>query len=192
MRHFVIVSHTGAADGSWSLDDLCGAAGRVDVLCRALNSAFFLSHGIRDDVVVDLVFTDPQRPTTVRFTGAANRLNPDERSLASRIQKALRARGEDPWFDPSETGIDVAPFGLDGLALDPARLVLLDPEGEPLESADLPEDPVFLLSDHQPFTKEEYAALAAATRVSLGPHWYHGNHVVSCVHWVLDRRLQTP
>lgn len=200
MRRFVIVSHTGKASGDWPLDDLCGAAGRVDVLCRALNSAFFVSHGIREDVEAVLVFVDPARPTAVRFDGAhLNRLNPDERSLASRVQQALRARGEDPWWERPQDGLHVAPFTLQeviddlrGRAPD-AVPVLLDPKGEPLEAAVLPAEPVFFLSDHRPFNDAEHRLFEGlgARRVSLGDAWYHGNHVISCVHWCMDR-LATP
>ncbi|MHB8634091.1 MAG: tRNA (pseudouridine(54)-N(1))-methyltransferase TrmY, partial [Thermoplasmatota archaeon] len=56
VRRFVCVSHTGDASGQWHLNDLAAGAGRVDVLCRNVQAAFFLSHGLREDVEVYLVF----------------------------------------------------------------------------------------------------------------------------------------
>jgi tRNA pseudouridine-54 N-methylase len=49
---------------------------------------------------------------------------------------------------------------------------------------------LFLLSDHVPFTKAEYASLdgRGAQRVSLGTPWYHGNHAISVMQWFLDKR----
>ncbi|MEA3135813.1 MAG: putative SAM-dependent methyltransferase, partial [Thermoplasmata archaeon] len=44
MRRFATVSHTGRSDGDWNLNELSAKAGRMDVLCRNIQSAFFLSH----------------------------------------------------------------------------------------------------------------------------------------------------
>lgn len=194
MRRFVTVSHTGRADGEWPLNDLAGAAGRVDVLCRNAQAALFLSHGLRGDVEFHAVFAHDARGKTVRIEGGkVQMLHPDERSTAARLQQALK----DPWGVPDwkevQRGLSVARFGLDGLLDDlegQGTLVLLDPQGTPVQEWSPPADPVFLLSDHVPFTKAEYAAIDArgAQRVSLGPHWYHGNHAVSVVHWWLDQR----
>lgn len=195
MRRFLFLSHTAPPDGAWGLDDLPGQAGRVDVLCRNVQAAFHVSHGLRDDVEVFLVFAaDPARPTAIRLVGAhIQHLNPDERSTAARIQQALRARPEDPWWEEVQPGLHVAPFSL-GQVLDDLESggipVLLDPDGAPVEDAELPGEALFLLSDHVPFTAEEYRLLddRGTRRVSLGDAWYHGNHAVAVVQWVLDRR----
>ena len=195
MRRFATVSHTGRSDGQWTLNDLTAGAGRVDVLCRNVQSAFFLSHGLREDVESYAVFAEsPLRQKTVRIQGSAiQMLNPDERSTAARLQQALQAAWSVPDWKEVQRGLAVARFGLEGLLDDlkgKATPVLLDPEGTPIESWDPPEDPLFLLSDHVPFTKAEYALLdgRGAQRVSLGPHWYHGNHAISVVQWWLDKR----
>ena len=194
MRRFVTVSHTGKSDGDWHLNDLTAGAGRVDVLCRNVQSAFFLSHGLREDVEFYAVFAaSPLRAKTVRIEGAkVQMLHPDERSTAARLQQALKDSWSVPDWKEVQRGLSVARFGLEGLLDDlkgKGTPVLLDPEGTPLQDWTPPTDPVFLLSDHMPFTKSEYAALDArgAQRVSLGPHWYHGNHAISVVQWHLDK-----
>jgi tRNA (pseudouridine54-N1)-methyltransferase len=194
MRRFATVSHTGRGDGAWSLDDLAGGAGRVDVLCRNIQSALFLSHGLRGDAESYAVFAAAPPHRTVRFQGGAvQRLHPDERSTAARLQQALQADWSVPDWKEVQRGVAVARFGLDGLLADlkgRCTPVLLDPDGTPIESWEPPADPLFLLSDHQPFSAEEYSALdgRGVQRVSLGPHWYHGNHAISVVHWWLDKR----
>ena len=50
MRYFVIIGHKAATTGSFKLDDIAGGAGRLDILVRCVNSAFFLSHNLRKDV----------------------------------------------------------------------------------------------------------------------------------------------
>jgi tRNA (pseudouridine54-N1)-methyltransferase len=195
VRRFATVSHTGRSDGAWHLNDLSAGAGRVDVLCRNIQSAFFLSHGLREDVESYAVFAESAlRQKTVRLQGnAIQMLHPDERSTAARLQQALQAAWSVPDWKEVQRGLAVARFGLEGL-LDDLRgkctPVLLDPDGTAIESWEPPKDPLFLLSDHMPFTKAEYAALdgKGVQRVSLGPHWYHGNHAISIVQWFLDKR----
>ena len=195
MRRFVTVSHTADASGEWHLNDLSAGAGRVDLLCRNIQSAFFLSHGLREDVEAYAVFAaSPVRQKTVRIQGAAiQMLHPDERSTAARLQQALKDSWSVPDWKEVQRGLAVARFGLEELVEDLAgkgTLVLLDPKGAPIEEWTPPKDPVFLLSDHVPFTAAEYRFLdaAGAQRVSLGPHWYHGNHAIAVVQWWMDRK----
>ncbi len=190
MRRFVFVSHTVPPNGLWTIDDLAGGAGRVDVLCRNVQAAMFLSHGLREDTDVYLVFQkETTEPVTVHFQGSQiKRLNPDERSTAARIRNALRARHQDLWWEDVEDGVKVAPFGLKRLLqeLDGTPIVL-HKDGTPLENAEFPSHPIFLLGDHQPLTDEELAVVPDAARISLGDQWYHGNHVTVIVQHHLDR-----
>lgn len=191
MRRFVFVSHTVKPDGNWPLDDLAGRAGRVDLLCRNIQAAMFLSHGIREDTDVYLVFVqEPADEVTIRIQGSKVRhLNPDERSTAARIRKTLRARHQDLWWEEVEPGIHIAPFGLHRVMQDiDGTPVILHKDGSALEEATFPEHPVFVLGDHQPLTDDELGLFPDAARVSLGPVWYHGNHVVSVVQYTLDLR----
>jgi tRNA (pseudouridine54-N1)-methyltransferase len=194
VRRFVTVSHTADPSGDWHLNDLSAGAGRVDLLCRNVQSAFFLSHGLREDVEsYSVLAPSPTRQKTVRIEGARiQMLHPDERSTAARLQQALKVSWSVPDWKEVQRGLSVARFGLEGLVEDlrgKGTLVLLDPVGTPIESWTPPPDPIFLLSDHVPFTKSEYAFLDAegAQRVSLGPHWYHGNHAIAVVQWWMDR-----
>ncbi|MFB6232903.1 MAG: tRNA (pseudouridine(54)-N(1))-methyltransferase TrmY, partial [Haloarculaceae archaeon] len=57
MRQFIVLGHEAPTTADWSLEDLSGA-GRLDVLCRCVGAAVFLSHGIRENVRVHLVLDD--------------------------------------------------------------------------------------------------------------------------------------
>ncbi|HMB51655.1 MAG TPA: tRNA (pseudouridine(54)-N(1))-methyltransferase TrmY, partial [Natronoarchaeum rubrum] len=92
MRQFIVLGHDVPTEPDFSLDDIAGGAGRLDVLCRCVNSAFFLSHAIREDVRAHLVLGDE---FTVTFEGSdLRRLNPDERSTAALVRNALDEREE--------------------------------------------------------------------------------------------------
>ena len=94
MIRFVITGHRAVTTGDFKLDDIAGGAGRLDVLVRCVNSAFFLSHSIRTDVELFLILEGgSDAPKTVRLSGKEMRyLNPDERSTASLIRNALLKR----------------------------------------------------------------------------------------------------
>ena len=54
MRRFAVIGHRAMAQGKLPLNDMAGAAGRMDVLVRALMSSLLTSHGLRHDTEVVL------------------------------------------------------------------------------------------------------------------------------------------
>ena len=191
MRQFVVVGHDAPTTPEFSLDDLTSGAGRLDVLCRCVSAALFLSHDVREDVRVHLVLADE---FTVTFDGASvRRVNPDERSTAALVRGALDERREAVGHEPVETspGVSLYRMGfeptLDRLAPDGA-VVELHKDGDPVVECSVPTDPVFVLSDHREFTDEEadYLTDAADERVRLGPEPLHANHAITVAHNYLD------
>jgi tRNA (pseudouridine54-N1)-methyltransferase len=189
MRQFVVVGHDAPTTPDFSLDDLAGGAGRLDVLCRCVNSAFFLSHAIREDVRTHLVLADA---LTVTFEGdAIRRLNPDERSTAALIRGALERRDDAIGHQPVESspGVSIRRRGVEATldALD-GTFVHLHEDGTPITDREPPADPVFVLSDHRAFTADERDLLAdrADARVRLGPRALHADHAITVAHNYLD------
>ena len=90
-RNFVIIGHRARTAADWTLDDLCGGAGRLDVLVRCVTAALWKSHGLREKTDVWLILNGPPNaPITVHFSGKNIRyLNPDERSTAALIRNGL-------------------------------------------------------------------------------------------------------
>lgn len=191
MRRFLVVGHEAPTTPDFPLDDLPSAGGRVDVLCRCVNSAFLLSHGLREDVRLYLALRDE---LAVRFEGRELRnLNPDERSTAARIRDALDARENaigHQEANPSP-GVYLARRGfasvLEEAGADATTLALRE-DGEPVVDAEPPEEPLFVLSDHREFTDSERVALAerADRRVRLGPETLHADHAITVAHNWLD------
>jgi len=191
MRQFVVIGHDAPTTAEFSLDDLAGAAGRLDVLCRCVTSAFFLSHAIREDVRVHLVLADEY---TVTFDGSSiRRLNPDERSTAALVRKALEEREEAIGHVPFENspGVSLTRRGFAATLEDVARdgtVVQLHEAGDPVVDVDPPTDPVFVLSDHHDFGVDETAQIEAHAdlRLSLGPKPLHADHAITVAHNYLD------
>jgi tRNA (pseudouridine54-N1)-methyltransferase len=191
MRQFIVLGHEAPTTPDFSLSDLSGGAGRLDVLCRCVNAGLFVSHGIREDVRVHLVLNDEY---TVRFDGStAKHLYPDERAVASRIRGALEARDDAIGHQPADVspGVQLYRMGfestLDTVARD-GTVVELHEDGESLAAAAPPENPVFVLSDHHDFTDREAEILAAQAdrRLSVGPEILHADQTMTVVHNWLD------
>ena len=191
MRQFIVLGHDAPTTDDFALDALTGGAGRLDVLCRCVTSAFFLSHDIRDDVRVHLVLQDE---LTITFDGGdLRRLNPDERSTAALVRNALAERAEAIGHQPVETspGVSLTRRGFEPTLDDAARdgtVVQLHEDGDPVVDVETPEDSVFVLSDHHDFTAEEEPIIADAAdeRVRLGPEALHADHAITVAHNYLD------
>jgi tRNA (pseudouridine54-N1)-methyltransferase len=190
MRQFVVIGHDAPTTPDFSLDDLSGAAGRLDVLCRCVNSACFLSHDVREDVRVHLVLQDAFTVTV--DASEVRRLNPDERSTAALIRKALENRDDAIGHMPAESspGVSIRRFGfadvLDSLV--GGTVVQLHEDGEPIVDVERPEDPAFVLSDHHEFTDDEAELLSSAAdeRARLSPKSLHADHAITVAHNYLD------
>ena len=59
MREFIYFSSKAHTSGVWK--DLM-KAGRMDIVCHVIINAFFISHQMRDDVLLHLVFYGPPTP----------------------------------------------------------------------------------------------------------------------------------
>lgn len=189
MIRFAVLGHLAHTAGDFSLNDMPGGAGRMDVLCRCVTTSLFLSHGMRRDVEVYLVLLGPPcPPRTILFSGEKVRyLSPDERSAGSLIKKALEIHAGDE-FRESTPGVYVRKGGLQELlALYP--FVLLEESGADVRKASaLPDN--YLLSDHMNLTKEEILQTGDLPLYSVGPRALHADHTITVLLNELDRRAE--
>jgi tRNA (pseudouridine54-N1)-methyltransferase len=195
MRRFVVIGQKASGSPDFSLLDLPATSGRLDVLLRCLRAALLVSHGVRRDTTAYLVLLgDEAAPRVLRVDGAAVRfLRPDERSLATLVQKALAAAREGAGFVSVRPGIAVAEGGLETVLGDigPASLYVLEEGAANLRGATLDVgDPVFFVGDHAGFDEPTRARLASlgALPVSVGPLSLHADDIVAVVNNELDCR----
>jgi len=187
MRTFAMVGHLAPTGDGFTLDDLPGSAGRMDILCRCVNAALSISHGIRKDAEIHLILLGPPSPPKdLLLQGSAVRsLSPDERSTAALLRKALALPvGES--FRESSPGILVRRRGLSTLVSEGGYAVLSE-DGQDVRT--LPDLPVaFLLSDHLDFTLGEEEVLSGLPRISVGPRALHADQAITVLQNELDRR----
>lgn len=197
MRDFLIIGHKALTSGNFSLNDMPGAAGRMDILCRCTSAALFLSHDMRRDVQVHLLLLgEPNPQKIVRFDGENLRyLSPDERSSGSLIKKALEKEVGDIEVK-STPGVWVRHGGL-GTLLDEfvekgRKIVYLREDGEDIRDVvGSLDDTVFIMGDHNGVTEEEEILImgAGATVVNVGPLSLHSEHCVTLINNELDRTI---
>jgi tRNA (pseudouridine54-N1)-methyltransferase len=199
MRNFIVVGHKATTTPNFSLEDIPGTSGRLDILCRAVTAAFVISHGIRKDVCVYLILLGGEIPKTIQLRGETLRhLNPDERTTAALLKKALAVPATSQWA-MSTSGIFVRTGGLVELLSDlkEAKLIYLREDGadiRSLEANEVSSETAFILGDHTGMTPEEEALIeqAGAKVVSLGPTSLHADHCIVLLNWLCDTNLFKP
>lgn len=204
-RSFVVVGNKAKASADFSLVDLAGTSGRMDVLLRATRAALLVSHGVRRDTVVYLVLLGGElAPRVLRIDGASVKfLRPDERALATLAQKALAEappRSDAPFgtFVEVRPGVAVASGGVDAALADLERAgdftgLILDEHGDDLRAIGL--DPeakhiAIFVGGHEGFdaATEDALQTLVASRVSIGPVSIHADDATAVVSNELDRR----
>ena len=195
MIRFIILGHRAHTTADFKLEDICGGAGRLDILTRCVNSAFFLSHDLRRDVQLYLVMMGgDDAPKTIRFDGSVMKyLNPDERSTASLIRNALLKKLEPDREVISSPGVFVSRKSFEQLMEElsgECRFVYLRENGEDVREYEFPENPCYILGDDRDPTEEEEAIMAKYPydTICLGPVSLHANHCMIIVHNEMDRR----
>lgn len=158
MRGFLIIGNE-AFTGPFNLSDLPGA-GRVDVLCRCVSQALFLSHSIRKGVEVYLLLLGkPDPPKAIRIrSDELRRMSPDERNIAGHIRKAVSFRPSGEWLEVN-SGVHVSRKNLDELLSELSksyRIYYLREDGKDIreEVAKL-RDSLFVLGDHLGVKRED-------------------------------------
>jgi len=196
MRRFVVIGQRATSSPDFSLIDIPGTSGRLDVLLRCLRAALLVSHGLRRDTIVYLVLLGGEA-RSLRFDGAASKyVRPDERSLATSVKKALAIAPNESTFSIVRPGIACARGGLDTVLddLGPSSLYVLEEGATDLRATEIEaENPVFFVGDHLGFDSETRARLAllVAKPIGIGPTSVHAEDAITIVCNELDRRFAT-
>ncbi len=183
-RNFVIIGHRAHTVADWKLDDICGGAGRLDVLVRCVTAALWKSHGLRTETDVWLILNGPPRaPITVHFSGEKIRyLNPDERSTAALIRNGLIKYKNENGLVETSPGITMERIGLEQVLKKLPNPVLLSEDGtDSMENAN-----TFILGDDKDPTDEEMQILEEIPKISLGKESLLSSACVTLIHHQLD------
>ena len=198
MREFIYYSRTAPTSGNFSLDNL-QKAGRIDIAIHVIIATFFLSHKIRNDSRLHLIFSGP--PNSPRHIEMAPVLEGEtgidkiylaKKDVSSILKKILYKykEGENREVFP---GYWIEKKGflelVNELHEKGRNLYLLDPKGEHIKDAKIKENPIFIMGDHKGLPQKELKRLRnICTPVTLGKRVYFASHVTAIVNHELDRR----
>ena len=192
-RWFAIIGHRAPSSGVLNLNDLAGSGGRMDVLVRAVNSALFVSHGIRQDSHVLLHLMGGAGPNRrIWFDGSSiGGVRPDERSIAGQIKGVLKnevpPRGHFREFSSgilhSGGGVEQTVEEWKSRGIFP---VVLDAGGGDFSEVPTTMDLGFIISDDKPLDQGDTKSLHGSVTLSLGDRWLQGHSCIAILHYLLD------
>jgi tRNA (pseudouridine54-N1)-methyltransferase len=178
-----------------NLKDLPGSSGRLDIIARCINAAFWLSGNIRRDVTFHTILHgEPYQPVYITLKGAKLRkVSPDERSISLFLKKALERMEEKEQTSP---GIYVKRKSFEELVREneDKHLYLLDEVGTSIDDIEFNGVPFFFLGDNRglPPDEKQFIMKKGAESISLGTISYLSSHCISVLNWLLDRKASIP
>jgi len=199
MRAFVLFARKARTAPDFSLNDLPGSGGRLDLVARCITQALWLSHKLRDDASFFAVLNGPPSPpiTIAFYASLLQHVSPDERNLASWIKIALEKLEQNPkvkeWIKV-QRGIAVMRCGIEELVSDlhssGFSIYILHERGKDITELEFDFNSCFVLGDHLGLPKKIENFIArkcGAIKVSLGPTSYLASSCIAVVNYLLDR-----
>jgi|SRR3989338_2007255 len=198
MREIIYYSRSAPTSGSYIKDDLQDS-GRIDIAIHTVIATFFLSHKLRNDAVLHLVFAgppDPQKhlllkPVIEGKTGM-DKIYLSKTNIAAVLKKMLYKyrEGENREVFPG-FWIEKKSFSevVKDLAKEGRNIYVLDADGEDLRTVEIKENPIFILGDQHGIPIKEYKRLKEnCTPVSIGRRTYFASQTIAVLNNELDRR----
>lgn len=198
MIEFMLLALKAKTSPDFSIENL-PEEGRLDLVCRTVSNALWLSNDLRRDTAVHVVMTGPNDPPKiVSFYGESLRgLEPDEKSIATAIRSALKAGLKLNLNEEAEVspGIKVAKKAFETLLKEKAKdsqLVYLHHKGKDVRGFEFKENVTFILGDYIgiPKNTQKLIKRLGAEEMSLGPKILFASHCSIIIHNELDRKIK--
>jgi tRNA (pseudouridine54-N1)-methyltransferase len=196
MRSFIYYSRSAPTSGKYIKENL-HESGRLDIAVHALIASFFLSHKIRTDTKVHLIFAgQPDPPKHLEFKPVTegqtdkDKIYLSKKNVSTTIKKMLYKYKEGKKHEPFP-GYWIEKKGLLELIkeLPEKNLYILDPKGEDIRTVEIGKNPIFILGDHNGIPSKELKRLKTlCTPVTIGPTTYFASQTIAIVNNELDRR----
>ena len=188
MREIIYFSRNARTSGNFN--DLM-KAGRMDIVCHVIIACLFLSHKIRDNIHLHLIFNGPPNPPMhLEFVSNEN-MPISKKDVAGLIKRMLykykkgrRIEAFENCFIEKNSLIKV----VEELAKT-RNVYLLDRNGENIRETEIKENPIFILGDHEGLPKKELKRIGKnAKKVSLGKVNYFSSQIITILNNELDIR----
>lgn len=196
MREFVYYSANAVTAGNLIGDNLM-QAGRMDIVCNFIVSAFFVSNAMRDDVRLHLIFDGgPNNPRHIVMES-----NPEmpisKKNVAGLIKRLLYKARDEEGLREIVPGCSIEKKGFEKLIRDLDKegkdVLVLEGRGKDVRDLKLKfsddKNSVFVIGDHDGFPSGFKKFLKSVDRVSVGPKVLFASQVVTVLHNEMDRKL---
>jgi len=185
VREFILYSRKGRTDPRFSnLRD----AGRLDIVHECILASFFLSHGIRRNVIFHAILSGPPSPPLhLRIDGVQLKdVRTDQATWEEIFRKVLSGK--------SHPGISIQKRSFESLLKEKSStqtVYVLEEGGKDIFEVSLEENPIFVLGDHIGLPKKvEGFALRYGRNISLGAQPYLAASCITTVNYLMDRMLR--
>ena len=199
MREFIYYSRTAPTSGNFPLDDL-QKAGRIDIAIHVIIATFFLSHKIRPDAKLNLIFAGPPDPSkhiemapVIEGETGIDKIYLSKKDVSGILKRILykykegQRREVFPGYWIQKKGFLEL---VNDLNKQGRNLYILDQKGEDIRKVEIKKDPIFILGDHKGLPAKELKRLKKiCIPVTLGKKTYFASQVVAVVNNELDRRV---
>ncbi len=192
MRHFVYFSSSAVTSGRALSEGDLMHAGRMDIAIHSFIQGVFLSHGFRKDAKFHFVFygqPDPPKHIEIKIS---DELELSKKDIGNMLKKILykykpgqKTEVLPGCFIEKKSFLNV----VDELIKEGNKIYILDKGGEDIRKAEIDENCVFILGDHEGLPKKELKRLKEISKsVSIGNKMYFASQTVAVVNNELDYR----
>ena len=198
MREIIYYSRTAPTSGSYIKEDL-QEAGRIDIAIHTVIATFFLSHKIRADSKLHMIFAGPPTPPrhleikpVIEGKTGIDKIYLSKKNVSDVLKKMLYKYKEGikrevfPGFWIEKKGfLEV----VKEMHEQNRSIYVLDQEGEDIRDIEIKRDPIFILGDHKGLPEKELKRLKKiCIPVSIGKRTYFASQTIAVVNNELDRR----
>jgi len=188
MKEFIYFSSKARTSGNFS--DLM-KAGRMDIVLNVIISALFVSHKMREDVHLHLIFNGPPNPP-MHLELVSKDI--EEGRISKKDMAGLIKRMLYKWNDKKKTEVFPGCYIerkslsvlLKELAENGKKICVMDFKGENIRKIKNLDDCVFVIGDHEGLPNKELKRYKE--RFTVGPKTYFASQVFVIVHNELDYR----
>jgi len=188
MREFIYYSSKARTSGNFDTADLM-KAGRMDIVCNVIISAFFISNNMREDVKLHLIFTGPPNPP-MHLEFVSNKDMPiSKKDVAGLIKRMLyKCKGYKTEVFP---GCFIEKKGLNelvkGLEQEGKDIFVMDKKGQDIRKIEKLDNSVFIIGSEDGLPKKETKRIEKS--VSVGKQTYFASQTITIINNEIDRRI---
>jgi len=195
MREFIYYSANAVTAGNMIGDNLM-QAGRMDIVCNVIISAFYTSNATREDVKFHLIFDGPPHAPRHLVLESNENLPISKKNVAGTIKKMLYKSPDKDGLLEVFPGCSIEKKSFEHLVKELDKegkdVLLLDGKGLDVRDIDLnlkeSENTVFIIGDHDGFPKHMGKFLKKIDKVSVGPRVLFASQVITILHNEMDRQ----